>query len=108
MQIKIGDYIIVADERQYVVKEKRKIEAGALTKEENVGREYYQSIGYFTDFKSALKFIPDKAIRSSDEVQEIISKLNDIHADIKALPDPIKVEVEKIVFKDKMEGELSC
>ena len=105
MQIKIGDYIIISDERQYVIKEKRVVEAGALTKEENVGKEYYQSVGYFTDFKSALKFIPDKAIKSSDEVQEIISKLNDIHADIKALPDPIKVEVEKIVFKDKMEED---
>ena len=103
MDIKIGDYQIVSDERQFVVKAKKVKEAGAKTKDENIGEEYYQTLGYFSEFNSALKFVPQQVLRSNNDITVIKDKLEQIQADIKALPKPIKIEVEKIVYKDKKE-----
>ena len=99
MDIKIGDYQIVSDERQFAVKAKKVKEAGAKTKDENIGEEYYQTLGYFSEFNSALKFVPQQVLRSNDDITVIKDKLEQIQADIKALPNPIKIEVEKVVVK---------
>lgn len=105
MNIKIGDYQIVSDERQFVVKTKKIKEAGVKTKDENIGEEYYQSVGYFTEFNSALKFIPQQVLRSNNDLSIVIDKLKQIEDDIKALPKPIKIEVEKIVVKKEKNAD---
>ncbi len=105
MNIKIADYQIVSDERQFTVKVKKVKEAGAKTKDENIGEEYYQTIGYFTEFNSALKFIPQQVLRSNNDLSIIIDKLKQIEGDIKALPKPIKIEVEKIVVKKEKNAD---
>lgn len=93
LEIKIGNYVIVADEREYVVKNRK-------TKAVNgVDQEYFQPLGYFSSFAAAVKFIPEKTIRRCNDITEILTALKEIQNDIKALPDPIKVEIEKEVFK---------
>ena len=41
MKIKVGDYLIESDERQYIVKVKKIVEESRLTKKENIGNEYW-------------------------------------------------------------------
>ncbi len=41
MKIKLGDYLIESDERQYIVKVKKIVEESRLTKKENIGNEYW-------------------------------------------------------------------
>lgn len=105
MNIKIGDYLIASDERQFIVKAIKVKEAGAKTKDEHIGDEYYQPLGYFTKFNSALRFIPQQVLRSNDDITVIKEKLEQIQADIKVLPNPIKVEVEKVVVKKEKIAE---
>lgn len=100
MDIKIGDYQIASDERQFVVKVSKKV---TDKDSENYGRDYIQNIAYCTSFDSALRFIPQQVLRSNNDITVIKEKLEQIQADIKALPKPIKIEVEKIVYKDKKE-----
>lgn len=104
MKINIGDYLIETDERQFIVKAKKVVEESRFTKEENIGKEYYQPIAYCTTFNSALKFVPQQALRSNNEISIIMDKLKKIEADIEALPKPIKIEVEKIVTKKEDEN----
>lgn len=104
MKINIADYLIETDERQFIVKAKKVVEESRFTKEENIGKEYYQPIAYCTTFNSALKFVPQQALRSNNEISIIIDKLKKIEADIEALPKPIKIEVEKIVTKKEDEN----
>ena len=90
MHINLGDYLIETDERQYTVKIKKVVEVGINTKEENIGKEYWQSIGYFGTLKSALKFIPQQVIKSNDDISIIMDKLSQIERDIKAVDEDIK------------------
>ena len=102
MKINIGDYLIETDERQFIVKTKKVVEEGRFTKEENIGKEYYQSIAYCTSFNSALRFVPQQVLRSNDEILVIKEKLEQIEEIIKAIPQPIEIEVEKKVEDDKV------
>ena len=102
MDIKIGDYQIVADERQFVVKVSKKV---TDKESENYGKDYIQNVAYCTSFDSALRFIPQQVLRSNDDITVIKDKLEQIQADIKALPNPIKVEVEKVVVKKEKNSD---
>lgn len=85
MKINIGDYLIETDERQFIVKAKKTVEESRFTKEENIGKEYYQPIAYCTSLNSALKFVPQQVLRSNDDILVIKEKLEQIEADIKAI-----------------------
>lgn len=96
-----NDYYIVADDKQYILRVKKKKEAGARTKDENVGEEYYQNVAYFTSFKDLLKFIPEKIIRKNTNISNILDKLNEINESInKIAVEPIKIKV-KVPVKEK-------
>lgn len=84
MKVIIGDYLIETDERQFIVKYKKVIEDGKLTKKENIGKERWQPIAYCTTIDSALKFVPQQVLKTSDEILVIIEKLEQIDRDIKA------------------------
>ncbi|MBS5983886.1 MAG: hypothetical protein KIC67_14880 [Clostridium butyricum] len=72
----------------------------------NIGKEVFKPIAYCTTFESALKFIPQDVLRCNDEILVISEKLEQIKGIIKEIPQPIKIEVEKIVYRDKKnEGE---
>lgn len=85
MKVIIGDYLIETDERQFIVKSKKVIEDGKLTKKENIGKERWQPIAYCTTIDSALKFVPQQVLKTSDDILVIIEKLEQIDRDIKAL-----------------------
>lgn len=113
MNIKIGDYLITSDERQFIVKAKRVVEESKLTKAENIGKEYYQAIAYCTNFNSALKFIPQQVLRSEHDILVIKEKLNKIDEDIKAFRNSINLEnilVPKEEYEELVEDskKLSC
>lgn len=91
MDIKIGDYQIVSDERQFVVKATKKV---TDEKSENYGKDYMQNIAYCTSLDSALKFVPHQVLKSNNEISIIVDKLKQIEADIKVLPKHIKIAKE--------------
>ena len=113
MNIKIGDYQITSDERQFIVNAKRVVKESKLTKGENIGKEYYQPIAYCTSFDSALKFIPQQVLRSNDGMLVIKHKLKQISEDIKALGNSINLEnilVPKEEYEELIEDskKLNC
>ena len=85
MKVNIGNYLIETDERQFIVKAKKIVEGSKLTKKENVGKEYWKPIAYCTSFESALKFVPQQVLRSNNDINIIIDKLNDIEREIKVI-----------------------
>lgn len=91
MDIKIGDYQIVSDERQFVVKATKKV---TDEKSENYGKDYMQNIAYCISLDSALKFVPQQVLKSNNEISIIVDKLKQIEADIKTLPKHIKIAKE--------------
>lgn len=114
MKINIGDYLIETDERQFIVKAKKVVEESKLTKEENIGKEYWQPVAYCTTFDSALKFSPQQVLRGNNEIVVIKEKLVQIQADIKALGNSInienilvpKAEYEELIEDSKILGAL--
>lgn len=82
MKLKIGDYYIETDERQFKVRYYVGIDKD--------GADKYKTIAYCTSINSALKFIPQQAIRENDDINVIMDKLKQIELDIKALDEYIK------------------
>ena len=76
MKIKLGDYFIETDERQYKV---RKYQG-----QDKDGNDTYKSIAYCTTLAGALKFIPQQVIRENNEINKIVNSLFEIEKDIEA------------------------
>lgn len=83
MKLKIGDYYIETDERQFKVKSYMGIDKD--------GADKYKTIAYCTSLNSALKFIPQQAIRDNKDINIVIDKLKQIEAGIKAVDEYIKL-----------------
>ena len=98
MKINIGDYSIASDNLQFIVSKKSIIQESRLTKAENVGNETIKPIAYCTKFDEALKFVPQDVLRSNDDINIIMDKLNQIHEDIKQIK-----EYPVIVVKSEKE-----
>lgn len=92
MKLKIGDYYIETDERQFKVKSYLGVDKD--------GADKYKTIAYCTSLNSALKFIPQQAIRENDDINVIIDKLKQIEADIKVVDEYIK---ENENYKERYE-----
>lgn len=95
MKINIGEYQIVTDTLQFIVNKKSIIKESRFTKAENLGKEVYKTIAYATSFQSALKFIPQDVLKCNNDILVIKEKLEQIDEIIKAIPQPIKIEVER-------------
>lgn len=85
MRATIGKFIIESDSRQYVVYERYIVNVGATSKEENIGNEYNKPIGYFNTLKSAYKFIGERTVKTNDDIETILNKLQEIINAIKEL-----------------------
>lgn len=85
MKTTIGKFIIETDSRQYVVYERCIVNVGATSKEENIGNEYNKPIGYFNTLKSAYKFIGERTVKTNDDIETILNKLQEIINAIKEL-----------------------
>lgn len=77
MKIKIDDYFIESDERQYKVR----IKAGVDKK----GNEIFKTLAYCTTLSGVLKFIPEQAIRDNEDINIIKDKLSQIEQEIKLI-----------------------
>lgn len=82
MKLKLGDYFIETDERQYKVKK-------YIGKDKDKN-DIYKTYAYCTEFTIALKFIPQQAIRDNEDISIVLSKLDEIGRDIKAIDKYIK------------------
>lgn len=91
MKIKLGDYFIETDERQFKVKK-------YLGKDKDGEKDLYKTYAYCTILSTALKFIPQQAIRDNDDISVVIDKLTQIERDIKAIDKYVK---ENEDYKDR-------
>lgn len=92
MKINIGDeYRIRTDEYQFIVEKKVIVKAGILTKEENIGKEKWNVLGYYGNIDSALKSIAKNVLISNDDINVIIDKLNLIQSEIKDIKSLLEV-----------------
>ena len=71
-----NEYKIVTDEFQFIVQRMSITQAGANTKEENIGKEVWKDLGYFPKINSALKFVAKNILLSNNDLDIIINKLN--------------------------------
>lgn len=92
MKIQLGDYRIETDNMQYIIKAKKVIQAGRLTKEENVGKEKWEEVSYHSSLDSALKSLANKVVLDNDDIFIIKQKLNEIQRDIKGFIKALKGE----------------
>lgn len=92
MKIKLGDYFIETDERQFKVK--------TYQCKDKDGNDTYKTIAYCTTLSTALKFISQKVIRDNDDISVVIDKLTQIERDIKAIDEYIK---ENENYKERYE-----
>lgn len=83
MEFNLGKYKIKSDERQYIVYKQDFVKESKLTKAENIGKEKWTPIAYFTSLENALKFVPQEVIRSNDDISIVMDKLEQIEAIIK-------------------------
>jgi hypothetical protein len=106
MKLNIGDYRIESDSQQFVVKSKRIIQNSE--KEGLNGEEAWTPKAYCVKFDEALRWIPQEALRTNDDIVVIKDKLDRIQADIKAITLMpvifVKADNEIIIKKDIYES----
>lgn len=78
MKIKLGDYFIETDERQFKVKK-------YLGKDKDGEKDLYKTYAYCTTLTGALKFIPQQVLRDNEDINIIKDKLSQIEQDMKAI-----------------------
>ena len=86
MNIQIVDYIIETDSRQFKVKD-----TNTEVKVKDSDEVTYKTIGYFTKFKDAIKFIANRVTIDNDDIKEVINKLNIIEKEINNLHDIVNI-----------------
>ncbi|KGM93299.1 hypothetical protein IRP63_14385 (plasmid) [Clostridium botulinum] len=82
MILEFNGYKIVTDDKQFIVQKKKVVQAGRLTKEENIGKEYWEDVGYFTNLNFALKFIKKTILLDNDDLKVIMDRLNQLEGKI--------------------------
>jgi hypothetical protein len=67
MEIRLDkNHILASDDTQYMLKEVKIAEGGGRTKEENIGKEYTNTIGYYNSIDGVLRAWAERKIRKSD------------------------------------------
>jgi len=85
MNIKIENYLITSDSMQFIVNKIGTVQESRLTNAENVGKETSKVIGYMEKFEQVLNFIPNDVLKTNDDINIIMDKLNAIQGDIQAI-----------------------
>ena len=97
MIIKLSnEYKIVTNTMEFVVQKMNIIVKGENTKEENVGKENWTSIGYFPKINQAIQCVSKHILLVNDDLDVIVNKLNEI--DIKV--EEIRHQLENTRVKD--------
>ncbi|WP_392486758.1 hypothetical protein ACER0A_002085 [Haloimpatiens sp. FM7315] len=82
MKLIFDDYQIVTDDKQFIIQKKKVVQAGRFTKTENIGKGYWEDIGYFGKLNFALKSLGKSILLSNDELKVIMKKLNELESKI--------------------------
>ena len=90
---------IITDSMQFIVQAKRIVQASKSTKEENVGNEVWDNVGYFASINYALRYISKNIVLENDDFFVMIEKLNQL--DIKI--DEVKELLENTRIKELLE-----
>ena len=88
MKIKVGNYLIETDNKQFIVKSKtvkKALEGQKELNEEMEVKDNFKPIAYCTSLESALKHIADQVLLDNDSVMDIIAQLKLIYIQIKEL-----------------------
>lgn len=84
MILELGGYKITTDSLQYIVKRKGTVKD---KESKNYGKETEVTIGYYSNLKSALYSIPQNIVRSNNDINLILTKIENIER----IADQIKV-----------------
>ena len=82
MKLDFGDYMLVTDDKQFIIQKKKVVQAGPLTKEQNIGKEYWEDEAYCANLNFALKFLSKRVLLENDDLQVIKEKLDKIESKI--------------------------
>lgn len=82
MILEFENYRIKTDSRQFVVQKRKVVQAGRFTKEENIGKEYWEDEAYCTTLNFALKLLRRKVLLDNDDLKVIVNKLNELESKI--------------------------
>ena len=93
MKIKLGDYFIETDERQFKVKK-------YIGKDKDGEKDLYKTYAYCTTLTGALKFIPQQVIRDNEDINVIKDKLTQIEQEMKILEELKKLVDENYDSED--------
>lgn len=85
MKIDLGEYIITTDSLQFIVQQKVPIQVNNQTKEENIGKNRIVDIAYCPSLNSALNHLVDKVVLDNEDVNTIVSKLEELKAEIRLI-----------------------
>ncbi|MDS1004435.1 hypothetical protein P9J83_13120 [Clostridium sporogenes] len=93
MVLQFQDYRVKTDSRQFVVQKRKVVQAGRLTKEENIGKEYWEDEAYCTTLNFALKLLRKKVLLDNDDLTVIINKLDELESKINEFTSLLKEEI---------------
>lgn len=85
MRLDLGKYVIETDEVQFVVKEKKVVQPGKLTKEENIGKEIEKDIAYCSSFENALKFLSKRVFIDNEDIRDVVNEIKVLESKIEGL-----------------------
>ncbi|MBZ9622866.1 hypothetical protein G9F71_008370 [Clostridium sp. FP2] len=95
IQLGNGNFQIETDDRQFIVQKKKIVQAGRMTKPENIGKESFEDIGYYTKLKNALNAICDQIVLDNDDLKVIIEKLAELKTEISKMTNLLEIsEIE--------------
>lgn len=87
-------YKIVTDNLQFIVQKRKVIQAGAKTKEANIGNVVYENVAYCSTLEFALRTIGQKLVLEINDIQEIKKALNSLEREITAMTELLEIEVK--------------
>ncbi len=88
MKIKIGNYLIETDNKQFIVKSKtvkKALEGEEISKGETNVEDNFKPVAYCTSLESALKHVSNQVLLDNDSVMDIIAQLKLIYMQIKEI-----------------------
>lgn len=83
MNIRLNeDYQLTSDRLQYILQERKVPEKG-----KNIGKEYWDNVGYYSKLQNAIDDYIDMRVRASDakSIAEIITHIKELKKEIIAL-----------------------
>ncbi|NEZ96965.1 hypothetical protein EXM58_13835 [Clostridium botulinum] len=93
MVLQFQDYRVKTNSRQFVVQKRKVVQAGRFTKEENIGKEYWEDEAYCTSLNFALKLLRKKILLDNDDLKVIVNKLNQLESKIDEFTSLLKEEI---------------